>query len=400
MSGLWSFREDMTPSACLGDATRKVLPAALDDYVMFNDAVRDGSAASTDLTVTIDGFNDVSVAVDEVQRDWLHRTLGEAGKGLYRLNSQDTGTAQECAGASMGGVPIAYEDNLLDATEMMFVKSLLRSHGSKVETKTPSLCDRRGVLALSEPAPFKGPSSAVRATKRRVKKIENKTVELTPTGGGCSWGRTTKSSVSSQPRASVTRAVSDGKRPIEELQDAHNSSHLNRRFYVCGGRPTFRFAGAHAPTHTSAQASCKTTITHMAAGCMASRYDALPIDMRVNLMSLEALLRNDSATVYQGEFDKIAYQWHCSRLKSVAWRRWRSCHRWNSERINTRRAVHSTDGFSDQRVQVEESMVALTASSTVEGQATLHNIYEMHLLRWCFVVWFAHVESARGRCVF
>ncbi|RNF18143.1 uncharacterized protein Tco025E_04601 [Trypanosoma conorhini] len=398
MSGLWSFRDTAAPLPYLSDAARASLPTAVIDDSKDDMAAEVSDTSIEDPVRVFGAAADVDGAVREVQNAWLERLLGHEQTPLYRLrfpHQEASGVAIEPPETRDSAL---YGRELLSPEEMVIVKSVLRMQGTGKEAKANSRGRRRCSNAPTTPVLHAAALASQRKGRQNLR------------GANAAFG---------------TGVLAQ--KPINRASDAHTQKRERLLHRDCSAKHTPRIT-RHAPENLTCdfvermerraaqrrlarsalgtsrlldRATSNASITQNppAEGAKKARptlrYDALPLELQVSLISLETPQSNGSGLDRDCQYEAVALRWSSAHLRKKAWRCW--C---NSQRIRAHRRVN--------QVSTAVTNIAPAASPWPQDgggptPGSLHHAElltadkkKMQLLRWYFVLWVAFLEKAGG----
>ncbi|AAZ11786.1 uncharacterized protein TEOVI_000348400 [Trypanosoma equiperdum] len=391
MSGLWSFRDNAPSSHCVGATTRAVLPASADEIVLQDALVESSSMLVGNAVRGFETVTDVGLVVEEMQVEWVEKTLGILKSSSYHLSNQcEKGSESMLNHPGEGCSSTATSLNLLDEEDMEVVRSLLKPRddcGIKV----------RGATSKRNCGPIE-PSSSVLRTAGTAPRRRDRPCAAEPR------------EVDTVPVVRVQVARKSGTRPFvaaELLDYPLKPSWNNTR--GSAQRLKERVPATRMPQRAAVgpanQIICDSTSflipgsnislkqpKEVTSICRTRKkaplYDALPLQTQVTLLSLEATRQSGWHRDFLDKFDTIARKWRSLHMRKFVWGRW--CFRQGKRvgvPISVLVAVTDSSFLTPQRVG-SFPLLAGHAMKAIDGP-------DARLLRWYFVMWVAAVQRVQ-----
>ncbi|KAH9579882.1 hypothetical protein LSM04_003579 [Trypanosoma melophagium] len=415
MSGFWSFRDNTLSSPYLNNAVKLCLPTAaaadgddVDSYYYGNNfdcfvgntSVENSSAPLEDAVRAFGTTVDVDGIVQEVQNEWVERTLGLVRTPSYHLlqNHQDSSNkinqpSEEVTVPAPGNEP-------LDEEDMAILRSLLNLHTTSDQKKTHTRLRRRRLTIPTSPVLRTAELASRREKQENLSNgndTENTTVTIeaepnisnrthTPKDNG-----SLRKDATSKYTQSKTRALS---KPMSCTFVDRIEERTKQRREAWAGLETFQ--RREDTTDILPVNHSEVRIDFDKGGKVTSSLKVLPLETCVHHVSPVALLVSKEGSVdSHSENEAIARQWNIIQRKKVVWKRW--CHV-QRNRVEIRKSekkpieTYIAGGYSsipDAENSVFRSLQPLPTSS--------FNSHDMKLLRWYFVVWAAVLEKTNLR---
>ncbi|CCD16579.1 unnamed protein product [Trypanosoma congolense IL3000] len=392
MSGLWSFG-DCNPLLERREESRSALPTSADDIIVHDVSLEKELMSNVDVVASFGGVAEVGLAVEEIQSEWVERTLGIMKEPSYHLQAHH-GRSSELGEATAEGerTLAAGTCYTLNDDDMEIVRSLLKPKADTRGVKKPP----KPKWHPTVPAPPTLHTAALVPRKRQHGNANSDPAEKAANNVLDGTQAKARGHATNQEGYVARRAVCDRK-PCTE-----------RWSTVKPNRPVWNHVTRNQNITTALKSSAtsleKVDASHKSSGsCTAVRtgsrkatcaYDALPLEMQVTLLSLEAAQRNGWEGFYLDRLEAIARRWHRLWLKRLVWRQWRL------------RGCKAVECVEAELVSPTISTVAcgtfnlsseVSGRSLVSNQATAVSPYGIRLLRWYFVLWVAAIEAARER---